>query len=227
MASLLAALTRLSVRRPRRVLAAAALVAAAALAFAAGHLELRTSNLDLVDPTLPPVARFRDFAATFGTPNVLLVVAEGDDPAAVRRALDATAPQLAAVPGVRSVVAALPWDRTALALLGIPAGFASDDGRLAVAFVQPDDTESRAEALAPVVAGVRRMLGEAAAHEDGVALGVTGLPAYALDDRDIIQHDISRLSLVAFALVLALFVTAFAPSCGRCSPWCRWRWRWR
>ena len=208
--SLLAALTRLSVRRPRRVLAAAVLLATAAVAFAAVHLELRTSNLDLVDPALPPVARFRDFAATFGTPNVLLVVAEGDDPTAVRRALDAAAPELTALPGVRSVVAALPWDRTALALLGIPPGFGSEDGRLAVAFVQPADTESRAEALAPVVAGVRRVLGEAAAHEAGVSLGVTGLPAYALDDRDVIQHDVSRLSLVAFALVLALFVAAFA-----------------
>jgi preprotein translocase subunit SecF len=43
----------------------------------------------------------------------------------------------------------------------------------------------------------------------GVSLGVTGLPAYALDDRDVIQRDVSRLSLVSFALVLALFATAF------------------
>jgi len=206
----LARLTAISVRRPRPTLAAALLLAAAAVAFAAGHLGLLTSNLDLVDPRLPPVARFRRFAASFGTPNLLVVVAEGDDPLAVRRAVDAVAPRLRAVPGVRSVVAALPFDRTALARLGVPPGFGSGDGRLAVAFVQPEDTESRAAALAPVVRGVRRVLAGEEARRSGVSLGVTGLPVYALDDRDVIQHDVSVLSLVSFALVLALFVAAFA-----------------
>jgi predicted RND superfamily exporter protein len=203
--------TAAAVAHPRSTVLAAVLLAVAALAFAAVHLELRTSNLDLVDPELPTVARFRDFAHAFGTPNVLVVVVEGDDPGAVHAAVDDLAPKLRAVAGVRSVVAGLPFDRTALAMLGVGPWFGSADGKLACLFVQPVDVESRAEALAPVVAGVKKVLSEEASDgsHPGISAGVTGLPAYALDDRDVIQHDVSRLSLVAFALVLLLFVTAF------------------
>ena len=67
-------LTRLSVRHPRRVLLASLLLALTALLGAASHLELRTSNLDLIDHHHPEVAHVLDVAETFGTPNVLVVV---------------------------------------------------------------------------------------------------------------------------------------------------------
>ena len=77
-------LAEVATARPWRVVTAALVLALAALGLAAFRLELKTSNLDLVDPDLPVVARFRDFARNFGTPNMLVVVLQGESPARVR-----------------------------------------------------------------------------------------------------------------------------------------------
>ena len=71
--ALFARLTRAVVARPGRTLAVYGLLLVLAGVTAATRLELRTSNLDLVDPTLPPVARFLSFAHEFGTPNVIVI----------------------------------------------------------------------------------------------------------------------------------------------------------
>ena len=241
----LARLAALSVARPRTVLAVAAVLASLSIAWAATHLELRTSNLDLVDPDLPPVAAFRDLARTFGTPNSLVVALEGSDPAALRRTVDRLTPLLAAVDGTRSVFGRLPGDPGTMLRMGIdpyltsrrppshgPDGQGVQDGRearseLAFLFVQPRDAESRAETIAPWVEGVRRVLerqglrpgtsdgagatggaGQGEAH--GIRAGLTGLPQYAIDDRDAVQHDLAVLSPISFVLILLLFVGAFA-----------------
>jgi len=191
------------------------LLACLGLTLAAWRLELRTSNLDLVDPELPPVAAFRDFADAFGTPNVLVVVFEGGtDRAARERAVDRALPHLVAAPGVSRVLARLPveplpFELLPAALAGFDPYLASRDGGLLYAFVQPDDPHSSAATIAPFVAAVERALADAHLAELGVVTGLTGLPRYALDDRDVIQHDVSRLSLVSFVLVLALFAVAF------------------
>ncbi len=198
------------VRRPWTVLAVALAGSLLCLGYAATHLTLKTSNLDLIDPELPPVAHFRDFAAEFGTPNVLIVVFEGDDPAALEAAVDRVAPRLAAAPGVRGVVDRVPLDRDALAILGIEPYFTSRDRGLCFVFVQPDDPTSSAATLAPFVAGARRVLAAADLASLGVRAGLTGMPAYALDDRDVIQRDIALLSFVSLLLILLLFATAFS-----------------
>ena len=64
------------------------------------------------------MATFRAFARTFGTPNKLVVVLRGDDPEALESAVDDAAARLRAVPGVRGVLARLPYDAEALARLG-------------------------------------------------------------------------------------------------------------
>jgi hypothetical protein len=194
--------------RPRWGVAAALVLAAAALVLASARLQLKTSNLDLVDPDLPAVARFRELARNFGTPNMLIVVLEGPDPARLREAADLAAGAIRGAGGVRAVFARLPYEPLSLARLGVAPYFSSADGRMFFLFVQPADADSSAATLAPFVRGVRERIG-AAGLPPGVRAGLTGLPQYALDDRDVIQRDTSRLSAVSFALVLALFAAGF------------------
>jgi len=205
-----------SVAGPRRTLVLAGVLLAVALAWAATHLELRTSNLDLIDPDLPPVAAFRDLAREFGTPNSLVVVLEGEDEAALRRTIDRLVPRLSAVPGTRSVLGRLPGSPGGLvgpaAAVGVDAYFTGrhpEEAPLYFLFVQPEDAESRAETIAPWAEAVRRAVNEETAGETGITTGLTGLPQYALDDRDAVQRDLAILSPVSFLLILGLFVSAF------------------
>jgi predicted RND superfamily exporter protein len=206
---LLGGLTAAAVRRPRATVAIALAVAALAAALAAARLELRTSNLDLVDPGLPEVARFRAFAADFGTPNLLVVVLEADDPLRLDRAVDRAAAAVAPVAGVRGVLARLPFRDEMLLPLGADPYFRSRDGGMAFLFVQPDDPDSAAATIAPFVAGVRSTVAALDLGRDGVRVGYTGLPQYALDDRDFVQRDLAERSGLAFAAVLALFAFGF------------------
>lgn len=197
------------VRRPRTTLAVAAALAVLSLGFAALFLQVRTSNLDLIDHHHPEVARFLDVAETFGTPNVLVVVLTSDDPAALRRAVDRIGPVLADGPGVRAVIDRLPTPPPSAFAPPIDPYLTSRDGGLAFVFVQPDDAMSRAESIEPFVRGVEIRLRAADLDGLGVTSGLTGMPRYALDDRDVIQQDVARLSLVSAALVLVLFLVGF------------------
>lgn len=227
--AVLGRLAERSVARPRTTLALAATLLAVALGWAATRLELRTSNLDLIDSDLPPVAAFRDLAREVGTPNSLVVVLEGWDEAALRRTVDRLVPRLAAVPGTRSVLGRLPGSPGAFTgpaggLGGAPGVDPYFTGRhpgeppLYFLFVQPEDAESRAETIAPWVEAVRRVVkdggeGDERGEETGggarVTTGLTGLPQYAVDDRDAVQRDLTILSPVSFLLILGLFVSAF------------------
>ncbi|MFL6192770.1 MAG: efflux RND transporter permease subunit [Thermoanaerobaculia bacterium] len=199
-----------STARPWRVVGLAILLVIASLALAASRLELKTSNLDLVDPNLPVVARFRDFARDFGTPNMLVVVLEGNDPARLRAAVDRTAAEVRREHGVRAVLSRLPYDPLSLAPFGVDPYFSSTDHRMFFLFVQPSDADSSAATIAPFVHAVREGIARAGLGAEGVRAGLTGLPQYALDDRDIIQRDTSRLSGLSFLLVLILFAASFA-----------------
>lgn len=194
--------------RPGWTIAAALVLAAAALLLAGARLELKTSNLDLVDPDLPAVARFRDFARSFGTPNMLVVVLEGADPAKLRAAADRVAEEVRGAQGVRAVFARLPYQ--SLVPFGPDPYFTSRDRKMYFLFVQPADPDSSAATIAPFVQSVRERIAAADLAADGVRSGLTGLPQYALDDRDIIQRDTTRLSAVSFVLILVLFAFGFS-----------------
>ncbi|HKV08667.1 MAG TPA: MMPL family transporter [Thermoanaerobaculia bacterium] len=199
--------------RPGWTIVASLALAAVALVLALARIELKTSNLDLVDPDLPEVARFRDFAQSFGTPNVLVVVLEGNDPARLRTAVDRTAAEIRGGHGVRAVFSRLPYEPMSLlplAMMGIDPYFTSRDRTMAFLFVQPTDPDSSAETIAPFVQAVREKIAAAHLETEGIHAGLTGLPQYALDDRDIIQRDTSRLSAVSFLLILALFALGFS-----------------
>lgn len=204
------ALARFSVARPRTVLALAALLVAASILASVTQLGLRTSNLDLIDPNLPEVRAFREFAETFGSPNALIVVLESQDATLLGPAAERLLPHLEAGPGVRSVLGKLPGDPLRLAMLRLSPYFLSRDGGMLFVFVQPEDPESRAETIAPFVEAVRRAIADSGIERDGVRAGLTGLPQYALDDRDVVSGDIRRLSGLSFVLVMALFMAAFA-----------------
>lgn len=203
-------LARLAVTRPRAtVLVALALVAAAA-GLAATRLDLKSSNLDLVDPAAPPIAAFRSFAHRFGTPNMLVVGLAGDEEPALREAVDELAPRLSALPGVRSVLAKLPFDFASSAVPLYDPYFASDDRKLFLLFVQPDDPESSAATIAPFVTAVESAIAASPLAARGVTASLTGLPKYALDDRDLIQRDVSRITAISFLLIFLLFAVTFA-----------------
>ncbi len=206
---LLGALAARSAARPVVTLVLALAIVAVALALTVTRLGLKTSNLDLIDPRLPPVAAFRDFAARFGTPNMLVVALEGGDPEVLGEAADRIAAAVRRRDDVRAALSRLPFPDATLEALGLEPHLMTDDRGMAFVFVQPADAESRAEKIAPFVAGVRAEIAAEALDAAGIHAGFTGLPQYALDDRDIIQRDLSRLSLLSLVLVVALFVAGF------------------
>lgn len=206
---LLGALAERATRRPWTTIGVALILAFVSLAVAATRLDLKTSNLDLVDPDLPEVARFREFAERFGTPNMLVVALEGESTSSLRKAAARVAGELKGAPGVRAVLWRLPYAGPALAMSGLDPYFASNDRRTYYVFVQPDDPHSSAATIEPFVREVRSALTRADLPSLGVHAGTTGLPQYALDDRDVIRRDISKLSTVSFLLVLALFAASF------------------
>lgn len=195
-------------RHPRVVVVVWLAVALGGLLLGAG-LELRTSNLDLVDPEAPPVARFREVLRELGNPSPIVVVASGRDPDRLAEVVDRLAPSLRGLRGVEGLFDRIPVDPDAARILGIDPYLRSRDRGLAFAFLQPEDREMRVEALSPVVHGVRRILEAAARDFPDVELGTTGMPVYAVDDRDHVQRDLSRLGLVSTVGVLAVFVLGF------------------
>jgi predicted RND superfamily exporter protein len=199
-----------SARRPWRALALAAALAASAIGLASARLELRTSNLDLVDADLPAVRAFRELALEFGTPNVLVVALEGDDEAALEQAVRRLGPELRRVDGARSVLDRLDYDADTLADAGLEEFFTTYDRRMFFVLVQPDDPLARADTIAPFVAGARRAIETSRVEEElGVSVGLTGLPQYALDDREHVRADLARLTPLSALLVLAVFAVGF------------------
>ncbi len=197
-----------AVRRPLVTLALALAAAVAGVALAAARMEIRTSNLDLVSSDLPVIGAFNAFAEEFGTPNTLILVLEGSDPAALRAAVDRLAAAFKPLPGVLAVVARDPG-KSSLLYSAEERYLTSDDGELYFVFIQPDDPRSSAATIEPFVRRVRETVEAADLASVGIQAGLTGLPQYALDDRTTIENDISTLSLVAFSAILALFAAAF------------------
>ncbi len=200
---------RLAVHRPRMVLAAVLLLSVVALLVARHRLVLKTSNLDLIDPELPAVKAFLDFAQEFGTPNLLVIALEGKDPAELEKAAGALGPAIRVLPGVRSVLEKVPLDDEILARAGVDPYLASRDHGMYMIFVQPEDARSQAETLAPLIDGVQQLLDAYGLEAAGIKAGMTGIPKYAIDDRDVIQHDIRYLSYVSFVLIGIIFVAGF------------------
>ena len=181
------------------------LMAALLGGLAGSGLTLKTSNLDLIDPDHPVVADFLKFTESFGNPNSLVLVLEGPDPDGLRQLVDQIEPQLAHLPGVRTSIARLPFDQDTLWSLGLDPYFTSDEEDLFFIFIQPQDERTSVAAIEPLIQGVRKLIDGLDFDRDTQHIGMTGIPKYALDDRDIITGDIARLSgisLILGALIL-------------------------
>ncbi len=208
-ANFLSSLVSVSVRRPKTVLGIAAVAMALSAWAVATRLPLLSSNLDLIDQNLPEVQKFLRFANEFGTPNVLVVTFEGQDTKILESAVDQLGPQFRALPGVRSVIDRIPYDPTVLKDANVYPYLASRDRRLLMICVQPSDTRTSADATAPLIANVRGTIDRAKLDPGKIHAGMTGIPVYAIDDRDVIQKDMSKLSFLSFALIAIVFVVSF------------------
>ena len=199
----LARLAALSIRYPRRVLLTVfGLVVLATLG--ASHLEIKTSNLDLIDPGQPDVARFLEFTERFGNPNGLVVVLEGTDPDNLRKAVDLLTIGFQTVPGIRTCLAKLPFKEEDLASMGLDGYFTSQDEDLFFIFLQPENARTEVVALTPLIRAVEEQISAADLPRLAVKAGLTGIPKYALDDQQVIRGDITRLSGLALLLVALL-----------------------
>jgi len=203
-------MARYSVNHPWRVLGLNIALLLVAVFLATTHLTLKTSNLDLIDGSLPEIQRFTDFANEFGTPNVLVVVLEGNDPAVMENKVDSLIPALRSVPGVRTVIGKIPLETERLVEAGVEPYLTSRDRGMYLLFVQPEDARSQADTITPMITGVRKVLAEQLSGVEGIKAGLTGIPEYAVNDREVIEQDISQLSMVSFVLIGVIFVAAFA-----------------
>jgi predicted RND superfamily exporter protein len=206
---LVSAAARASAARPLRTLALTGALVALSLGLAATRLELRTSNLDLIDPDHPTVRSFLDFGEEFGTPNVLVVALEADDEEPLVDAVRQIGPALRGLASTRAVIDRLDQDPDTLSDLGADELLFSYDRRMAFVFVQPADASASVATIEPLIADVRAVLDAAALGDLGVRAGLTGLPQYALDDRDVVRRDISRLSALSLVLITAVFAAGF------------------
>lgn len=204
--SLIRFVVRTSVRRPFLIFGCIAVLLAASL-WSARSLGLKTSNLDLIDRNVPEVQRFLSFARLFGTPNTLVVVFEGRDVEQLRRAVDTAGPLLRSISEVRKVLDKLPvFEGEAEPRYEY---LSSDDSRMLYVFVQPENISTEVSEITPLVEKIEATLTKALGGIDGVQVGYTGIPRYSLDDQQVIQRDMSVLSVVSLVLVSLLFIFSF------------------
>lgn len=198
---------------PRSILAVYLLL----LAFAglqARDIELRTSNLDLISADLPEVKRFVAFANDFGNPNVLVLVLSGADVTEAAAVIPELAQNLQQLSDVRRVVFSNPAITTHThgaqePTIKITQELLSNRQHdTFYIFIQPQDTRSDVIAFERLVKSVRSVT-SSFELKNNVSIGFTGIPQYALDDRDIIQKDITTYSGISLLLVVIIFVVGF------------------
>jgi predicted RND superfamily exporter protein len=174
--------------------------------FYAQNIELKTSNLDLISHDLPEVKHFLSFAEEFGTPNVLVAVFEGENPDSLKQAVEKSAPKIRQIPEVSKVVDQNPPSPTAPQEINY---LTSKNKKMFFLFIQPKDHRSDIKALEPFIKKVRVLLNETTNNLNDVQVGLTGIPQYAIDDRDVIQKDVTKLSFLSLFLVFIIFLGAF------------------
>lgn len=202
-------LTRLSLRNPGRTWIAGLTLTLCALVITSQQLELKTSNLDLVSRHTPEINRFMTFAETYGTPNVLIVVLEGDNQGDLERAADQISDIVRPLDGVNNVLHRAFFSDAVLETLGMERYIWNRDKSALYLFVQPSDPTSSAAQIEPLVREVRSVIESLNLDTTGIQAGLTGIPEYAVNDKDFIQHDLKRLSLLALTGILLVVVLGF------------------
>jgi predicted RND superfamily exporter protein len=168
------------------------------------RLPLATSNLDLLDPESPQVEQFMSFGRRFGAPNMVAVGLWGTPLEERHRVVDDLMPKIAQLEEVQGVFGDLDLPSEVLDSLGMTPYLDSRDGQLTVIMVQPKDIKtdiSQAEAL---VTGLEALMNPVA-----MPWALTGIPVYALNDRDFIQRDVATYSAIGLLGVLLLMAMGF------------------
>lgn len=85
----------------------------------------------------------------------------------------------------------------------------ADKGRMVVLLAQPSRNDDSLAYQAPLVAGVQAIADREAAAAQGVEIGLTGMPAFAVEEMRAANHDLSAVTLISAVGVLLLFLLGY------------------
>lgn len=194
---------------PKRFLLLVLVICGAAL-ISASNIQIKTSNLDLISESTPEVQKFLEFAERFGTPNVLVIVFQTSDPTVNKPlVIEKVGKQLRGLSEIQRVIDKAPLDLSKQ-LDGQHEYFQSKDGSAFFIFVQPKNTRTNVDIIAPLVSEIRSVVSKTIRPFGNIKVGYTGIPQYALDDQEIIQRDISVLSFLSLGLTVLIFSLGFS-----------------
>jgi predicted RND superfamily exporter protein len=202
----LSSLVNCCVRFPKSIVFGTLAFALLSMA-SARSLDLKTSNLDLVDQGSAEIQRFLTFAANFGTPNALVIVLRGGSTAELEAAVGHVATKLRSTSGIRRVFDRIPSSLTKA--ISKPEYLHSRDGKQYYLFVQPQNIQTEVSVIAPLVANVEVVVRDAVGELSDITFGFTGIPRYSLDDQQVIQQDMAILSAVSLVLIALIFAFSF------------------
>lgn len=170
-------------------------------------IEIKTSNLDLIDNDNPEVVNFLNFAESFGTPNSLVVVFENGDEKDRIKAVEISGPILREIKGVRKVLDRAP-SGSPFEMSVSSSFFKTRGGEAYFLYIQPDNARSELNTIIPLLGEIRSKL-ELALSNLNIKIGYTGIPQYALDDQTLIRNHLSLVSLLSLVLVVMIFLIGF------------------
>jgi len=200
-------LLRYAVAKPKNILLITALLVCISIYCSLG-VGIKTSNLDLIDNNQEEIKRFLSFSESFGTPNTLLVVFEGQDEKALKKAVELTTIKIRQIPGVRKVLDRVPSSIDQLVSNSKESFFHTEDGKAYFIYVQPSNLRIDINEISPLVMNIRAQVDDAI-KDLSVKVGYTGIPQYALDDQILIKRDMSYISLISLLFVVIIFILGF------------------
>jgi predicted RND superfamily exporter protein len=176
------------------------------------HIELKTSNLDLVDPNSPCVQDFIRATENFGNPSPIVISISGGSVQDLQQAVASLDTPLKNVHGVATVMAIVP---PALRPLLLELGADEDDffmhdraQKHFYVFVQLEDPYSRVEELLVTLPKLQKALEQHLASTS-LQWSWTGMPIYAIDDYHLVQGELFTSTFFALGLVLLVVVLGF------------------
>ncbi len=91
-----------------------------------------------------------------------------------------------------------------------PDGYlVADGGRMVLLMCQPRQADDNVAYQKPLVEAVQQVLRAEAEHTPGIELGLTGMPAFAVDELTVATHDLNVVTLIAAIGVLLLFLVGY------------------
>ncbi len=200
-------LINFSINRPKFTLVLAAFLVIISLLFSSG-IEIKTSNLDLIDNSQEEVARFLKYSETFGTPNSLLVVFEGDNEKDLKKAIQLSAPKIRSIGGVRKVIDRVPTSQEDMLEDNSASYFNVEGNGAYFLYVQPENVRTEVSEINPLVISIKEQVEQIVAPLN-VKVGFTGIPQYALDDQQLIAGDMAFLSIVSSIFIVLICMYGF------------------